>query len=463
MTNSYPSIIIAGMAGDSGKTLVSLSILSELSRLGIKTAAFKKGPDYIDAAWLGLAAQSTARHLDLYMTGEEFVLRSYVTHAVSDGINVIEGNRGLFDGMESGRNSTAELAKLLKVPVILVCSPVKMTRTAAAHVLGCLKFDPDLWIAGVILNRIAGARQEKVVRDTIEETCGIPVLGTLPKLKTKSILPDRHLGLVTPEEAVSIARHVDSFSRYCEQYINLEKILEIARAVPPLATTAEYKTDKSELHSVRVGYFADSAFTFYYPENLEALKCAGAELVRISALSNTSLPELDALYIGGGFPETHAEELESNGSLRAAVKLAADAGMPVYAECGGLIYLADTLRWKGTAYKMAGVFPVTADMHERPQGHGYCEVEVDRTNPFFPVGTVYRGHEFHYTSIVSGMDNVRSIYNVNHGVGCSNRRDGLLYKNVLAGYTHLHAGGAREWAKGIVKAAAQYKSGRRGV
>jgi len=457
MTDAFPRIVIAGMAGDSGKTLISLSILSELHRLGMKTAAFKKGPDFIDAAWLGRAAHATARHLDIYLTDSAYVYRSFVTHAAPDGINIVEGNRGLYDGMETGANSTAEIAKILKAPVILICSPVKMARTAAAHVLGCQQFDSNLHIAGIILNRVSGARHENVVKTAIEKTCGIPVIGVVPGLKHGSVLPDRHLGLVTPEEAAAFSGKIDTFSRLCEKYINLEKLLKIARRAPALETVIEQSEKRTGMHRVRIGYFADSSFTFYYPENLEALTSAGAELVRISALHDTALPEIDALYIGGGFPETHAEQLERNSALQAAVKEAADAGMPVYAECGGLIYLTETLKWKSAAYRMAGVLPVAVEMQDKPQGHGYCEVRVDRENPFFPVGTVYRGHEFHYTRIVSGMEHVDSIYAVERGAGCFDRRDGLLYKNVVAGYTHLHAGGARNWAEGIVKAAVAYK------
>ena len=458
MKKAFPRIVIAGMAGDSGKTLIALSILSELRRLGIKTAAFKKGPDFIDSAWLGLASGSPARNLDIYLMGADYVYRSFVTHAEPEGINIIEGNRGLYDGMETGETSTAEIAKILKAPVILICCPVKMTRTAAAHVLGCRHFDPDVQIAGVILNKVSGARHENVIRTAIEEECGIPVIGAVPNMEKESILPERYLGLVTPEEAASLAERINSFSGLCEKHINLRKILEIARIAPALDVITGEPEIKTGVPPVRIGYFFDPAFTFYYPENLEALNREGAELIKISALHDTSLPEIDALYIGGGFPETHAEQLEQNISMRRAVKEVAESGMPVYAECGGFIYLTESLKWNDNTYKFAGVFPVDVEMHNRPQGHGYCEVVVDCENPFFPPGARYRGHEFHYTRIVSGIDHVKSAYAVNRGVGCFNNRDGLLYKNVLAGYTHLHTGGVQEWAKGIVKAACKFKN-----
>jgi len=458
MKNEFPRIVIAGMAGDSGKTLIALSILSELRRLGIKTAAFKKGPDYIDSAWLGLASGSPARNLDIYLTGPDYVYRSFVTHAVPDGINIIEGNRGLYDGMDTGKTSTAEIAKILKAPVILICSPVKMTRTAAAHVLGCQQFDPDVHIAGVILNRISSARHENVIKTAIEDECGIPVIGVIPDTEQNSVIPERHPGLVTPDEAMALAERIDTYSGFCEEYINLEKILEIARLAPVLDIIPGESERKTGVPPVRIGYFFDYAFNFYYPENLEALSREGAELIKISALDDTSLPVIDALYIGGGFPETEAEQLEHNISMKRAVKEAAESGMPVYAECGGLIYLTESLKWNDISYNLAGVFPVGVEMHDRPQDHGYCEIVVDCENPFFPPGTRYRGHEFHYTRIASGIDSVKSAYAVTRGVGCFNKRDGLLYKNVLAGYTHLHAGGAKDWAHGIVKAASTFKN-----
>jgi len=458
MSLTFPRVVIAGMAGDSGKTLVSLSILSELHRLGVKTAVFKKGPDFIDAAWLGFASRSTARNLDIYMNGPDFVIRSFIDHAAVDGISLIEGNRGLYDGMETGANSTAELAKLLNAPVILVHSPVKVTRTAAAHVLGCLNFDPDVQIVGVILNKIAGKRHERVVKTAIEDTCGIPVVGVLPKLRNNNVLPDRHLGLVTPEETEATAEKIENFSSYCREYIDLDAVISISRAAPPLETPAQIGAQSAQKPTVRVGFFADQAFTFYYPENLEALEQAGAELIRISPLHDTALPDVDALYIGGGFPETHAELLENNGEFRAAVKQTAESGLPVYAECGGLMYLTESLTWQGRTYAMAGVLPLTVGVSEKPYGHGYCEIEIDTENPFFSKGNLYRGHEFHYSRIKSGMEKVDSVYAVKRGVGCADKRDGILYKNVLAAYTHLHAGGNAQWAEDIVKAAVKFKS-----
>ncbi len=452
MFNAFPRAVFAGSAGDSGKTLVSLSVISELASRDIRISAFKKGPDYIDAAWLGYLSGTYARNLDEYLMGPEYVFRSFVFHGVNSGFNIIEGNRGLYDGMETGTNSTAELAKNLKAPVILIISPVKTSRTAAAHVLGCMKFDEDVNIAGVILNRIAGDRHRKVITQAIEDICGIPVLGSIPKIK-KTILPDRHLGLVTPEEAKSFADQKDLFAELCRDYIDLDRIIKIAESAPELETGSITLEKESVIPKVKIGYISDSAFTFYYPENLEALENAGAELVKISSITDTALPEIDGLYIGGGFPETHADKLQDNEALRYAVKKAAESGLPIYAECGGLIFLSKTLTWDDKSYNMSGVLPITVKMDKKPQGHGYIEASVDRENPFHPVGTKLRGHEFHYTKIIDGADKLETVFDVTRGTGSFDKRDGILYKNVFACYTHIHTASTPHWAENFVKAA----------
>ncbi len=458
MTGIFPRITIAGMAGDSGKTLATASILAELLRRQIKTAAFKKGPDFIDAAWLSLASGGTSRNLDVFMMGSEYVYRSFISNAVTDGFNIIEGNRGIFDGIETGENSTAELAKLLKSPVVLICSPVKVTRTAAAMIMGCKLFDKDLNIAGVILNKLAGKRHEKVVTRAIEETCGIPVIGTIPKFDQENVLPDRHLGLVTPEELQRSSEKIELLSKICRDHIDVDSIMKISSGSSELELFST--GDNSEIipNAVRIGYFCDSAFTFYYPENLEALEKKGVELIKISALNDSRLPDIDALYIGGGFPETHMIELEKNSSLRGSVKKGADSGLPVYAECGGLIYLSRSICWKGSRHQMAGVFPIEMEMHEKPCGHGYCVIETDIENPFFPKGSVFRGHEFHYSSISRDLIDIETAFSVKRGTGSFNMRDGLIYKNVLAGYTHLHEGSAPGWSDAMVNAARKFKS-----
>lgn len=469
--NSFqpPRLVIAGTSGDSGKTLVALGLLSAWRAQELHPVGFKKGPDYIDAAWLTWASGAPCRNLDTFLQPADRILESFRQHA-SPNINVIEGNRGLLDGMDAeGTHSTASLARLLNAPVILVVSAVKVTRTVAAVVAGCKLLEPDLALEGVILNRVSGPRHERVARQAVEDLTGIPVVGVLPRLK-EDIMPGRHLGLVPPQEHEQAAEVAARFGEVAREHIELDRLLDMARNW--VAGPESGGTDTSyplahghvgegwgEGPATRIGVFWDSAFTFYYPDNLEALEHAGAELVRISGLADADLPpNLDALYLGGGFPETHAVKLSENQSLMRQLRKATQAGMPIYAECGGLIYLARSLRVEDKTYAMAGVLPIDLELCSRPVGHGYSELVVDRENPFFAVGLKLKGHEFHYTRVVgTAPESLNTVFNVQRGTGCLEGRDGVVFQNVLAAYTHLHAVGVPEWAEGVVKRAVRWK------
>ena len=463
MARKCPRLVIAGLSGDSGKTVTSLSLLLALRRRGLRLSVFKKGPDYIDAAWLSWASGVTCRNLDTYLVPADIVRTSFTRAAAGAEVALIEGNRGLFDGKDcEGTHSTASLARLLDAPIIVVVDCTKTTRTIAAMVRGCQVFEPDVRIAGVILNQVAGERHRRVIVEAIEQSCHLPVLGAIPKLGgDDTLIPGRHLGLVTPTEFDDNAGLAERLRALGEEYLDLNRIMETARDTEPLQYE-ETAAVRSEPPIARVGYFCDSVFTFYYPENLEALATAGAELVPISSLADTRLPEIDALYIGGGFPETHAEQLTGNRSLRHSVKASIENGLPVYAECGGLIYLCEALQSGGREHPMAGVFPITLGMHDKPVGHGYTEVKVDRPNPYFEVGATMRGHEFHYSGPTAELPEKYGCMNMNAGVGLGNKRDGLLYRNCLACYTHLHASGVPTWATSLVGRAAEYQAtGRR--
>ncbi|TKJ40798.1 cobyrinic acid a,c-diamide synthase [candidate division LCP-89 bacterium B3_LCP] len=459
-TPNAARIIIAGTGGDSGKTFVSMGLCASWRHRGYKVATFKKGPDYIDAAWLSYVSGFKTRNLDTYMMGAEGVLHSFHRNCLHDGINLIEGNRGLFDGFDSrGTHSTAELAKLLKTPVVLVLNVTKVTRSAAAVVLGFLKLDPDVKIAGVIINRIGGSRHEDIVRRSIEEICGIPVVGAIPRIKSDHLLPGRHLGLVTPEEHAQISGLNDEIRRIIEDNVDIDRIGKFAEEIPALDNRYSPETPAViPSGKARIAYFYDSSFTFYYQDNLEALQGAGAELIPISSLESQSLPDCDGLYIGGGFPETHAVQLSQNRSLLESVRKHASAGLPIYAECGGLIFLCRSIEYEKKTYSFANIFPVDLEITPRPQGHGYMEVEVDSDNPYFPLRTKICGHEFHYSRVKSGQDPVGSIFSVKRGQGCFSQRDGLIYKNVLASYLHIHAAGVPQWAGNLVDLASRNKN-----
>jgi len=479
MATSDARLVIAGLSGDAGKTIATLSLLAALRQRGRTVCVFKKGPDYIDPAWLSRAGETTCRSLDTYLVDPDRVVRSFVAHADrSDAdLAVIEGNRGLYDGKDvAGTHSTAELAKRLRAPVVLVVNARKTTRTVAAIVKGCVDFDPALKIAGVILNRVAGERHLRILRESIAEHTGLDVPGAIPKLGEDSVLiPGRHLGLVPPSEFAFGDDLRTRLLAIAEDHLDVDGLMRIAGTAGPISPTRTSTAAPSgapgsvtasppvEARTARVniGYFRDAVFTFYYPENLEALQAAGARLVPVSSLTDAGLPAIDALYIGGGFPETHAEALTRNRAMMRSVRRAAEDGLPVYAECGGLIYLARSIRCRDAVYPMAGLFPIDLSMHAKPVGHGYTSVRVDTPNPFYAVGTSIRGHEFHYSGVDRDGPGPRTCLDVECGVGVGGGRDGLVHLNTLACYTHVHADGVETWAPSIVSRAADHAAKRR--
>jgi cobyrinic acid a,c-diamide synthase len=464
-----PRLVVAGLSGDAGKTLVSLGLVLAWRERGVEVQAFKKGPDYIDAAWLSWASGRPARNLDTWLAGFDAVRDQFHRHATRDGVNLIEGNRGVFDGVDAeGTHSTAQLARAASAPVILVVDARKVTRTAAALVLGCRAFDPALDIAGVVLNRVAGARHEAVTRAAVESATGVPVVGAIPRID-RDDLPGRHLGLVTPAEHESPGKVREFASELVVGHLDVDRVLEIARRVSARTDDNGGAEDRAaepdrKPPSVVIGCLRDPAFSFYYPDNLEALAQAGASLVSISSLEDPSLPPgLDALYIGGGFPEIHASRLAANRCLLASVQRAAIAGLPIYAECGGLMLLSRAISVGGQRHEMAGVLPLDVDVCDRPQGHGYTRLVVDRPNPFFDVGTVLKGHEFHYSGPAPGPGSRQAVREmtacgVERGTGCGFGRDAVSLGNVWASYTHLHATATPEWAPALVRAAIQQRA-----
>ncbi len=392
------------------------------------------------------------------------VLRSLGTASNASDVAVIEGNRGLYDGMDaSGSYSSAELAKLLSSPVVLTVDCTKSTRTVAAMVLGCQQIDPTVPLRGVVLNQVGGTRHEGVVRGAIERDCGIPVLGVLPRIR-RQLFPERHLGLVPPQEHMEMRAAIEGVAAVGEQYLDLDALWSLARQAPRFEFEPHTVADSPgpECETVNIGVFRDAAFQFYYPENLEALVREGARIKEISPLSDEELPDVDALYIGGGFPETLARRLSCNEIFLDSVRRQVEDGLPVYAECGGAVYLGEKLLYESVEYPMVGVLPVSFGFRGKPQGHGYVELETVHRNPYFPVGKPLRGHEFHYTRVESSaMDDISFAFRVTRGFGFDGERDGLCRFNVLASYTHLHALGTGSWAPAVVQAAKRFKTGRR--
>ncbi len=447
-------LMVAGLAGDTGKTLVSTGLVRALRRRKILVGAFKKGPDYIDASWLGAAAGTEARNLDTYLMPASAIASSLAGAAArGNDIAIIEGNRGLFDGMDGeGSHSSAALAKLVAAPVVLVVNTTKVTRTVAAQVLGCEVMDPQLNLAGVILNRVANRRHEVVIREAIADATNVPVLGAIPR-QAKIDLPSRHLGLVPVAEHPRSEEMLERAADLIDAHVDVDALLAVAGGAPRLEVPPAKPRHVPVGPRVRIGVARDAAFSFYYPENLEALEEAGAELVFVSPLADESLPSLDGFYVGGGFPEVYAARLAGNRGFRAELRQRIAEGLPVWGECGGLMYLAQQLVVDGIGHPMVGALPVVVEQTSRPEGHGYVAARADAPNPFLGEGSAVRGHEFHYSHVNRTTLPYQTILAIDRGVGVGDGRDGVQIARAVATYTHLHALGTPEWAPAMIRAA----------
>lgn len=460
MPSNLPRLLVAGLRGGSGKTTLTVGLAAALRRRAWGVAPFKKGPDYIDSAWLALAAGRTCRNLDTYLMGSESVLRSFCANTGSQDFAIIEGNRGLFDGQDArGTHSSAALARLLKAPVVLVADCSKTTRTIAALVAGCKDFEPDLPLAGVVLNQVANKRHEKTLRESIEKHTELPILGAIPR-DSSLPLTMRHLGLVPPQEQEGAGDAIAHCADLVERSVDIEQMARIAREAEQIEADSVPLFEAA--HQVggkpRIGVVRDAAFHFYYPENIEALQALGAETVEVSAIGDADLPPLDGLYIGGGFPETRAKALAANEGFRASLKQAVEDGLPVYAECGGAMYLGQFLLYGGEVYPMAGVIPAVFGLSEKPRGHGYSSLEVVRPNPYYPVGHTVKGHEFHYSYAVKWAGEPDSAFSIRRGYGFDGTVEGVCRRGMLATFTHVHALGEPLWARALVERASAFRA-----
>jgi len=460
-----PRLVIAALRGGAGKTVLTLGLCAILREKGLKVVSFKKGPDFIDPGWLSLACGSECHNLDQFLMSEGEILHSFLTNAAESDITLIEGNRGIFDGLDlAGTFSTASLAKLLQAPVLLIVDVTMATRTVAATIRGCQAFDQDLNLAGIILNRVAGKRQESLIKNCIDTFCGIPVVGAIPKFASNPF-PERHMGLVPWREQEEAAKSIAWAKKIVGDHLDLPKILEIAEKNGNMDIDPDL-VKRQELFSLegispKIGVIRDRAFWFYYPENLKQLRALGAEIIEIDSLGDSQLPPIDALYIGGGFPETQAEGLAHNSSFRSALKERIERGLPVYAECGGLMYLGRNLLIKDKLYPMVGALPIDFALESKPQGHGYTILEVVKENPYYSKGEIIKGHEFHYSRalFLEADQELTAVLKVLRGKGLDSTSDGLCKKNLFATYTHIHARGTPSWARGLVKVALVQKPG----
>jgi len=450
-SGSLPQIVISACQGHSGKTTVSVGLCAAWAERGLIVQPFKKGADYIDPSWLTAASNRACRNLDAFLMPKETVLRSFQRACQRTDLALIEGVMGLYDSYDTGgEGSTAWVARLLGAPVILLINASRMTRSVAAMVTGYQRFEPDTWIAGVILNNVSLSGHRRKLMAAIERYCDIPVLGSIPSDSSFAIA-EQHLGLrpyKATEDAPSIIKRLRD---NIKGYLDLDGILAIARKGEAQLMPGVSETQRGA-PLVQIGVMFDRAFNFYYPENLEALYQAGANLVFIDSLQDQRLPDIDGLYIGGGFPELFPRELEANSQLRQDVAQAVEGGLPVYAECAGLMYLCQGIRWQHQRYEMVGVIPSEVEMCSQTQGHGYVVAEVTRENPWLPVGLTVRGHQFHFSRLSNPSD-LDFAYRMKRRRENDPKVDGIVYKNLFAAYTHLHTYSVPLWAESFVSLA----------
>ncbi|MDP3181657.1 MAG: cobyrinate a,c-diamide synthase [Desulfobaccales bacterium] len=449
-------LVIAGTQSGVGKTTVTLGLLAALRRRGLTVQPFKVGPDFIDPGHHTQVAGRVCRNLDGWMLPREANLAIFRRHASQAEVAVVEGVMGLFDGYDglSETGSTAQMAKWLGLPVLLVVDARAMARSAAALVQGFYDFDPNLTLAGVVFNRIGGATHLEYLQQALAQLEKVRCFGGLPR-DGELAIPERHLGLTTAEDHTLGPEYLEHLANLMEAHLDLEALLA---ALPPL-TVSEETPQGAGSPTVRLGVARDQAFCFYYPDNLELLSHYGAELVPFSPLQDRHLPEnLQGIYLGGGYPELFARQLMENQTLKAAIKEQAEAGMPIYAECGGLMYLSREIEdLQGTPHPMVGLLPFTVRMLPRLRSLGYREITLAADGLLGPAGSRARGHEFHYSEIVNEAGAIQKLYRVTPRQGGEPTVEGYCYKNILASYVHLHFGSNPEVARHLVACCHRYK------
>jgi len=447
----------------SGKTTISLGLCAALTAKNLKVRPFKKGPDYIDPMWLAKASGHACHNLDFNTMETSEIQQTFHDYSIGGDISLIEGNKGLYDGLDlDGSNSNAALAILLNAPVILVIDARGMTRGIAPLILGYQAFEPKLKIAGVILNQLGGSRHESKLRAVIDHYTDVPVIGAVHRDKELEIV-ERHLGLVPSNEMDQAQSRIQTVGQRIADQVDLDSLVQIANNAPlpespePTQQVASFKVDAP----CRIGIAKDAAFGFYYPGDLDAFKQADAELIYVDTLNDKSLPDIDGLFVGGGFPETQMEALENNLSMRQSIREAINAGLPVYAECGGLMYLTRSLTWKDQKCEMVGAIPADTVMHARPMGRGYVKICETGQHPWPMTESTNQAneiaaHEFHYSSL-ENSDNVKYAYDVLRGTGIDGSHDGIIHKNVLGCYAHLRDVKQNHWVQRFLQFVQQHK------
>ena len=447
-----PRLFVSAAHKSSGKTTVSVGIAAALRARGLVVQPFKKGPDYIDPMWLTAAAGRDCCNLDFHTMGRAEIRAEFVRRCEGAGLALIEGNKGLHDGVSvDGADSNAALAKLLAAPVVLVVDTRGITRGIAPLLQGYRDFDPGVWIAGVILNQVGGARHEAKLVRAVQTYTEIPVLGAIGR-SPELALSAAHLGLVPPVEIEEADDRVERVARRIEADIDLDRVRGVAARAEALDAGPASRHPAPRARDVRIAIARDAAFCFYYPGDLEALEAAGARLVPFDTLHDRAAPEADGIFIGGGFPERAMSALEANAPMRSSLRARIARGTPVYAECGGLMYLARRTRWTERVCEMVGAIPTDVGMHRRPRGRGYVVLEPTGDAPWTPLakGPVH-AHEFHHSTLENlAESDWRYAYRVRRGHGIDGERDGIVIGSLLASYGHLRDVEGCRWAERFV-------------
>jgi cobyrinic acid a,c-diamide synthase len=446
---NFPRLVVAGTQSGVGKTTVTLAILAALKARGRQVQPFKAGPDFIDPGHHSAVTGRPSRNLDGWMLGEAVNRDIFMRAAADADICIIEGMMGLFDGSSPVNEigSTAELAKQLDAPVLLVIDGSAMARSAAAMVSGYAKFDPALRVAGVLFNRVSSDGHYTLLKEAVEQETDVVAVGYLRPDPAVTI-SDRHLGLVTAMEQ-GTGELYGQLAKAAEETVDLDRIEALARSCSELAAAPPPVTKKHG-RGVRIGVARDLAFCFYYPDNLELLEAEGAELVEFSPMIDQALPDVDMLYLGGGYPELHGKALAGNVTMRTAIRQFAERGGTIYAECGGMMYLTQAIRdFAGISHEMVGLFPAEAVMKKSGLTLGYRTVELSQDCILGASSTSARGHEFHYSTLVpKGRFNYACV--LRDAQGNSKGQDGLSVANTMALYTHLHFASQPKIAKSLV-------------
>lgn len=455
-------LFISAARKSSGKTSISIGLCAALHSRGLNVQPFKKGPDYIDPHWLAKAAGRACYNLDFYTMERDEIVQLFHKHSADADISIIEGNKGLYDGLDlEGSNSNAALARLLDTPVVLVLDARGMTRGVAPLILGYQAFDKDINIKGVILNNLGGYRHEEKLRKVIEHYTDVQVIGAVHHSPVLDI-EERHLGLIPSHEDTSCSIKINALQKAIEEQVDLDALLAVAADATPARPNIATAQTAVQPADVNIGIVENAAFGFYYPDDLEAFKKAGARLIHIDNIVDRELPDLDGLFIGGGFPETHMSALESNTNFRSQLAQAIDHGLPVYAECGGLMYLARSIEWQNQKHDMVGAIPADIVMEPRPQGRGYVQLR-ETTDGIWPSPgkQVIAAHEFHYSRFINLPKNARFAFQVVRGTGIDGKHDGYIHKNMLACYTHQRNTRNNNWVVRFVEFVRKCKSERR--